>query len=120
MGDSTKIFLQAKGVRQMELEITTARQMKKLLKAKRQEKSLAKKKLKANEVADAEVIYEIIEKFKESDFALKTRCVTIYDDARLVGELENNFNAYKKAFRKLGYRLYCVVDCSGTAYDIRF
>lgn len=104
----------------MELEITTAREMKKLLKAKQKQKNLAEKQHKVNEMVDAEVIYEIIEKFKESDFCLKTRCVTIYDDARLVGELGNNFNAYKKAFRKLGYRLYCVVDCSGTAYDIRF
>lgn len=85
-------------------------------------KDRIKKLPKQKEEANPKVIYDILKMLRDSDFCLKNRFLLVYGDGYedFIKEVFDNFNAYKKAFRKLGYRLLYQNDCSGSGFSISF
>lgn len=106
----------------MQSKITTARQMRMLLKEEKKRHKLAEKKRKANEMTNPKVVSDIIELFQNSHFCLVNRYVLVYgkENEALIREVYNNFDAYKRAFRKLGYKLRYESDCSGRGFSVSF
>lgn len=98
--------------------IATAKQMRKLNRQRKKERKIAEKQRKANETFDPEVIKRTIKRFENTDIGY----VLFYgeDDREVIIELYSNFNAYKRAFRKLGYRLRYEHDCSGSGFSISY
>ncbi len=94
----------------------SAKQMRKL------SKDINKKQSKQKEEANPKVIYDILKMLKNSDLCLKNRFLLVYGDeyGNLIDAVFNNFNAYKKAFRELGYKLAYQSNCSGSGFSISF
>jgi hypothetical protein len=72
--------------------------------------------------ANPEVMEEIVAKIAKSDLWLKWRWALFYGEeyGKLIKEVLPNFNAYKKAFRKLGYKLQYENDCLGSGFSVKF
>lgn len=106
----------------MALQITTARQMRILLREENKKRKLAEKQRKANETVNPKVMYEIIESLKSSNSWFTSRYMLVYgkENEELIREVFNNFDAYKRSFRQLGYKLRYESDCYGSGFSISF
>ena len=106
----------------MQTEVMTAKQMRRWIKENKKRQKLAKKHHKANEIADPQTIREIVDRLKNPTLLGNTHWMLFFgeDDSALIKEVFNNFNAYKREFRKLGYKLCYQSDCSGSGFSVSF
>lgn len=106
---------------------TTAKQMKKLLKLQK----AAEKERKKNATSNPEIIRKILEEASKCPSAVESGFFLVYatyqeyyseksDTADIIDELTDNFEAYKRDFRKLGYCLRPQHDAEGTGYSIQW
>ena len=107
--------------------ITTARQMKKLVK----QQKTAEKERKKNATSNPDIIRKILEEASKCPSAVESGFFLVYatyqeyyseesDTADIIDELTDNFEAYKRDFRKLGYSLRPQRDACGAGYSIQW
>lgn len=101
------------------LELLTAKQMKEHFKALKKQKAEEEKIRLENQTVKEEVIAYWLEQLKESDNGYIAQ-ITLYGEmdeelSPMEIEINKNFQAYQKAFGKMGYRLKQVYDgeCCG-------
>jgi hypothetical protein len=101
------------------LEILTAKQMRKYFKEKKKQE---KEKIRIeNQQIKEEVIAYWLNRVKESGRTYYLRYTLYIEDEEenpMETEIYKNFQAYQKAFKKLGYRLAYANDAQGCGWGI--
>lgn len=89
---------------------------------KKRRKNHQKQASKHKEEANPKVMYDILTMFEHSEWCLQNRFMLVCGNKHesLISEVFDNYKAYKKAFRKLGYKLKYQSDCRGQGFSISF
>lgn len=103
-------------------EILTAKQMRKYFKEKKKREKEKEKIRLENQQVKEEVIAYWLDRVKESGRTCYLR-YTLYSEMdntknSMEIEINKNFQAYQKAFKKLGYRLAYAHDAEGCGWEI--
>lgn len=103
-------------------EIPTAKEMRKYFKEKKKREKEEERIRLENQQVKEEVIAYWLNRVKRSGNTcyLRYTLYTEMDDTKNPMEIEiyNNFQAYQKAFKKLGYRLAYANDAEGYGWEI--